>query len=84
MGGFSPIFGHYGVRSRVPPLSDIVRIGGENNMNKLCIFVGMTVFGWVGWWIGAKVGMMTAFILSGIGSIVGIYVGWRIYRDYLS
>ena len=53
-------------------------------MNKLCIFIGMTVLGWVGWWIGGKIGFMTAFVLSGIGSMAGVYVGWRINRDYLS
>ncbi len=55
-----------------------------NDMNKLCIFVGLTVLGWVGWWIGAKIGFMTGFILSGIGSIAGVYVGWWINREYLS
>jgi len=54
-------------------------------MNRLCIFIGMMVFGGIGWWIGAKFGgFMTAFIVSSIGSIVGVYVGWRINRDYLS
>jgi len=51
-------------------------------MNKLCIFLGMTVFGWFGWWVGEKIGFMTAFILSGFASIAGVYVGWRIHRDY--
>jgi hypothetical protein len=53
-------------------------------MNRLCIFIGMMVFGWIGWWIGARFGFMTAFWLSSLGSIVGVYVGWRINRDYLS
>jgi hypothetical protein len=53
-------------------------------MRKLCILAGMTVLGWVGWWLGAKVGLMTAFLLSGAGSFLGIYAGWRIHRDYLS
>jgi hypothetical protein len=53
-------------------------------MNRLCIFLGMTVLGWVGWWIGAHVGLMTAFLLSSVGSVGGAYVGWRIHRDYLS
>jgi len=53
-------------------------------MNKLCIFVGMTVLGWIGWWIGNRIGFMTGFVLSCIGSLAGVYVGWRIYRDYLS
>jgi len=53
-------------------------------VNKLCIFVGVMVLGWVGWWIGAKIGFMTAYMLGGISSVVGVYVGWRINRDYLS
>ena len=52
-------------------------------MNKLCMFTGMTVFGWIGWWLGAHVGFVTAFFLSSLASMVGVYVGWRIYRDYL-
>ncbi|MCZ6674721.1 MAG: hypothetical protein O7C75_17470 [Verrucomicrobia bacterium] len=53
-------------------------------MNKLCIFVGMMVLGYVGWWMGAKVGLLTGFVLGSIGNFVGIYLGWRINRDYLS
>ena len=53
-------------------------------MNKLCIFIGLTVLGGLGWWIGNKIGFMTGFVLSGIGSMAGVYVGWRINRDYLS
>jgi uncharacterized protein YcfJ len=53
-------------------------------MNRLCIFVGMIVFGWIGWLIGARFGFMTGFVVSSIGSVVGVYVGWRINRDYLS
>lgn len=51
-------------------------------MSKLLIFIGMTIFSAIGWWLGAKVGFMTAFFLSGLGSIVGIIVGWKIARDY--
>ena len=29
-------------------------------MNRLCIFISVTVFGWLGWWLGAKIGLMTA------------------------
>ncbi len=53
-------------------------------MNKLCIFVCTTAFGWLGWWLGAKAGFMTGFVISSIGSLAGVYVGWRIHRDYLS
>jgi hypothetical protein len=53
-------------------------------MNRLCIFIGMIVFGRIGWWIGARFGFMTGLVVSSIGSMVGVYVGWRINRDYLS
>jgi len=53
-------------------------------MNKLCILVGVTVLGWVGWLIGAYFGFMTGYIVSGIGSLLGVYVGWRVNRDFFS
>jgi hypothetical protein len=51
-------------------------------MKRLCILVCMTLVGSVGWWAGAKVGLMTAFILSAVGSVAGVYLGWRINRRY--
>lgn len=51
-------------------------------MNKLCIFVGLTLFSYLGWWLGAKYGIMTAFILSSIGSLFGVYAGWKVNRMY--
>ncbi len=53
-------------------------------MNKVFIFVGMTLLGWVGWWAGSSLGVMTAYVGSGVGSLLGVYVGWRINRDYFS
>ncbi len=56
-----------------------------NSLNKLCIFVGVIIGGYLGWWIGDQVGsIMTAFLISPVGSLVGVYLGWRINRDYLS
>jgi hypothetical protein len=54
-------------------------------MNKICITVGVVLFGWVGWWLGDKldIGLMTSYILSGIGSLAGVYVGWYIHQNYL-
>jgi hypothetical protein len=52
-------------------------------MRKLCIFTAMTVLGYAGWWLGAKVGFMTAFWVSSLGSMAGVYLGWRIHRDFL-
>jgi uncharacterized membrane protein SpoIIM required for sporulation len=57
---------------------------GNDEMNKICIFIGIAVFGWIGWWLGDRFGLMTAYLLGCVGSLVGVYVGWRINRDYLS
>jgi hypothetical protein len=45
---------------------------------KLLIFVGMNVFGAIGWSLAESVGFgfLGAFIISGIGSIFGVYAGW--------
>lgn len=53
-------------------------------MSKLCIFVVTVVFGWTGWWIGAKFGPITALVVGALASFVGAFVGWRINRDYLT
>lgn len=45
--------------------------------------VGATIGGGIGWWFGAQVGIMTAFIVSMVGTGVGIYWGRRVAREYL-
>jgi hypothetical protein len=52
-------------------------------METLLGFLGATVLGAIGWWIGDRVGLMTAFILSTIATGIGLYAGRRIARDYL-
>ena len=53
-------------------------------MMKLCIFAGMTVGGIAGSMIGSAFGMDTfslgGFLLSGVGSMVGVYAGWKLAR----
>jgi hypothetical protein len=44
-------------------------------MTKLFGFLGATAGSAVGWWAGAHVGFMTAFIVSTIGTGAGIYWG---------
>ncbi len=41
-------------------------------------FIGTTVGGAVGWWIGANVGIITAVTLSAVGSGVGLYYARRV------
>lgn len=49
-------------------------------MNKLCIFAGTTILGYAGWFLGDALGLGFgwAFVLSSIGSLVGVYVGWKL------
>jgi hypothetical protein len=51
-------------------------------MAKVLVFVGSTAGGALGWWIGATVGIMTAFIISMVGTGAGIYAGRWIAREY--
>jgi len=60
-----------------------VFIRRTNKMARLLIFVGGTLFGWIGWWLGTQISSTVAYIISGLGTLLGIYIGWRIHRDYL-
>ena len=50
---------------------------------KLIIFISLNVFGAIGWSLGEPYGLMTAFFLSGLGSILGVYLGWKLARRLL-
>jgi hypothetical protein len=52
-------------------------------VGKLLGFIGMTVGGWIGWWIGDHLGLLTAFFLSMVGTGAGLYVGRRVAKHYL-
>lgn len=49
-------------------------------MGKLMAFVGATAGGYVGWALGALVGTFSAFVVSILGTAVGVYYGRRIAR----
>ena len=53
-------------------------------VNRLCIFIGTMVGGYVGWYLGelGGLGFGGAFVVSGIGSIVGVYGGWKLARKF--
>jgi len=50
---------------------------------KLCIFVGLNAGGYAGWVLGEPMGIMTAFLVSSLGSAIGVYLGWKVARQYL-
>lgn len=47
-------------------------------MTALLGWTGATVGSAIGWWVGAKYGVFTAFASSVVGTGVGLYVGRRI------
>jgi hypothetical protein len=47
-------------------------------MHRVLGFVGMTVGGGVGWSLGSHVGVMTAFMLSMVGTGAGLYAARRL------
>ncbi len=51
-------------------------------MDKLCILVASAVLGLVGWNAGDLLGLdfFGAFCLSGVGSLFGVWVGWKVAR----
>jgi len=51
-------------------------------MEKLLVFLGLSVGGWIGWALGAPFGIFAALMLSIVGTGLGLYVGRRIARDY--
>jgi hypothetical protein len=53
-------------------------------MGKLFSFVGGTIGSYAGWALGAPVGFTTAFIVSMVGTGIGMYFGHRIAKNYIA
>jgi hypothetical protein len=51
-------------------------------MKKLFALIGTFAGSYAGWAIGERFGLMTAWMLSAVGTGVGLYVSMRIMRDY--
>jgi uncharacterized membrane protein YfcA len=49
-------------------------------VTKLCIFVGTTVVSTAFWYLGEAVGLefFGCFMLSGVGSVLGVWLGWKV------
>jgi len=52
-------------------------------MSKLLALVGATLGGAVGWWLGSRIGLMTAFFLAVVGTALGVYGGRRLAAHFL-
>jgi len=46
-------------------------------------FVGAALGGQLGWWLGSQVDFMTGFLLSTVGTGVGLYIGRRLLEAFL-
>lgn len=42
-----------------------------------------SILGTIGWWLGAREGMFTAYVLSTVAGGYGLWLGGRIARDRL-
>jgi hypothetical protein len=51
-------------------------------VSKVLGFLGATLVGALGWWVGSAVGIMTAFVLSTVGSGLGLYVARKVADHY--
>jgi uncharacterized membrane protein YeaQ/YmgE (transglycosylase-associated protein family) len=52
-------------------------------MNKLLGMLGATVGGYVGWFVGGRFGVMAAFMVSMVGTGVGLYAARRLAQHVL-
>ncbi len=52
-------------------------------MARLLNLIGMTIGGWLGWMLGALVGIFTAFIVSVVGTGLGLYLAQRVTRNLI-
>ena len=52
-------------------------------MKKLILMLCVIVLGGIGWTLGARAGVASAWLLSSLGAVIGVYLGWRIGRAYL-
>jgi len=52
-------------------------------MSRIFTLIGSGLGSAAGWWLGARVGLMTAFLLSSVGAGVGFYYGAKFAREML-
>ncbi|MGA9854939.1 MAG: hypothetical protein WBR29_06665 [Gammaproteobacteria bacterium] len=52
-------------------------------MKRIIILLAVVILGGVGWTLGAHLGLGMAWLFSSAGSLIGVYIGWRISRAYL-
>ena len=48
------------------------------------VFCSTRCHRWIGWWLGGLLGFefFGEFVVSSIGSIAGVFIGWKIANEY--
>ena len=52
-------------------------------MKRLFDLIGMTIGGWLGWAVGAPISIFTAFLVSMIGTGVGLWATRKVTRQMM-
>lgn len=52
-------------------------------MKGILNFIGMMIGGWIGWAIGKPISLYTAFIISIVGTGVGLYAAMKVTKAFL-
>jgi hypothetical protein len=55
----------------------------DTPMRTIIGWLAATLFGGVGWWLGERVGVITAVVVSGLAGGVGLYYGYRWFDQNL-
>ena len=53
-------------------------------MRKIVTLASIALFSWLGWMLGEEIGVMSAYWLSFLGSLVGVVTGVLFNRNFLS
>jgi len=58
-------------------------------MSRFVIYFSITIFGTLGsyipvWFMHATFFDLSSILLGGLGSIFGLWIGFKMYKDYLS
>ena len=56
----------------------------ESAMKTICLITCTTVFSLAGGWLGRPYGLTAAWLAGFAGSLIGVYIGCRIKRDYMN
>jgi len=52
-------------------------------MKGILNFLGMLIGGWIGWAVGARVSIFTAYVVSVVGTGLGLYAAIRVTKHLM-